>query len=218
MPKAFTESEREWISDKLLEAGQKYFATFGLKKTSVEELAEAAGISKGAFYLFYESKEALFMDVVEQAEQQFRVEVLAEVGRPGPTPHARLVAVLRKAFGLWKTVPILQVFTRGDYELLARKMPTDKMQEHFQSDYKFVGRLMARCREAGIPVCAPTEAVAGLLHGLFFFTLHENDLEPEAFARTNEIFLQLVAAYCLGEVAFPERGQGRTHSKKVKRA
>jgi AcrR family transcriptional regulator len=63
MPKAFTEQEKELIRKRLLEQGHKQFSAYGLRKTNIEELAEASGISKGAFYLFYTSKEALFMDV-----------------------------------------------------------------------------------------------------------------------------------------------------------
>ena len=68
MPKAFTVDEKELISKRLLEQGYKQFSTYGLKKTSIEGLAVAAGISKASFYVFYESKESLFMDIVEQAE------------------------------------------------------------------------------------------------------------------------------------------------------
>ena len=57
MPKAFSEAEKEMIRRKLLEQGYKQFSTYGLKKTNIDELAAAAGISKGAFYIFYESKE-----------------------------------------------------------------------------------------------------------------------------------------------------------------
>ena len=88
MPKGFTEHEKELIRKRLLEQGYKQFSAYGLKKTNVEELAEASGISKGAFYLFYESKEALFMDVIELAEERFRQEILAAIDLPGPSPRA----------------------------------------------------------------------------------------------------------------------------------
>ena len=78
MPKGFTEHEKELIRKRLLKEGYKQFSAYGLKKTNIEELAEAAKISKGAFYLFYESKEALFMDVVEVAEQRYRQETTGD--------------------------------------------------------------------------------------------------------------------------------------------
>ena len=65
MPRAFTEHERTVIGKRLLQQGYRQFSAYGLAKTNVEEIAKAAGISKGAFYIFYESKEALFMDVIE---------------------------------------------------------------------------------------------------------------------------------------------------------
>ena len=83
MPRAFTEQEKKRIEENLLEQGTKFFSQYGLKKTSVEELAVSVGISKAAFYLFYESKEALFMDVVELAEQQYRLSMLEMINQPG---------------------------------------------------------------------------------------------------------------------------------------
>jgi len=137
MPKAFTPQEKEWIGKRLLEQGYKQFSAYGLKKTNVEELAEAAGISKGAFYLFYESKEALFMDVAELAEKRFRQEILAAIDLPGPSPRARLFAVLKKAFTLFETIPILRFFTSSDYDLLFRRIPAEKLQEHLANDRVF---------------------------------------------------------------------------------
>ena len=201
MPKAFTQLEKELIGKRLLEQGYKLFSAYGLKKTNIEELAQAAGISKGAFYLFYESKEALFMDVAEMAERRFRVEILAAIDLPGPSPRARLIAVLKKAFNLLKTIPILQFFTRTDYDLLFRRMPAEKLQEHLASDRMFLEELVARCQQAGIPIQATTEQVSSLLYALFMTSLHEDDFGPNNFIGTIDLLLELVAAFCLGEVA-----------------
>src|SRR2546429_2822662 len=127
MPKAFTEQEKELIRKRLLEQGHKQFSAYGLQKTNIEELAEAAGISKGAFYLFYASKDALFMEVIEQIEQGFRQELLAVVDLPGPSPRARLFAVLQRAFHLFTTLPLLRFLTGNDYDLLFRRMPPRTM-------------------------------------------------------------------------------------------
>ena len=72
MPKAFSEHEKETIRAQLREKARKLFEKQGLKKTTVDELAQAAGISKGAFYLFYESKEELFLEILEALEADFR--------------------------------------------------------------------------------------------------------------------------------------------------
>jgi len=49
MPRAFTEREREVIRSRLRAAARDTFRAHGLRRTNVEELARAAGISKSAF-------------------------------------------------------------------------------------------------------------------------------------------------------------------------
>lgn len=200
MPKAFTEHEKELIGTRLLEQGYNLFSTYGLKKTSIGELADAAGISKGAFYNFYESKEALFLDVVELAEQRFRQEVLAVVDLPGPSPRARLLAVLKKAFATFRAIPILQFLTSSDYDLLYRRVPAEQLQEHLTSDRVFIEELVNRCQQAGIPIQASTEEINSLFYALVVTVLHEEDFGPLSLAGVIDTLLELVAAFCLGEV------------------
>lgn len=203
MPKAFSEQEKQTIQARLLEEGRKQFATFGLTKTRVEELATGAGISKGAFYNFYASKEALFMDVVEAAEKDFQQEVLTTLAQPGPSPHARLYAVLHKAFTLWKTIPILRIFTQADYAILARRIPPETFQAHLQSDSHFIEELIVRGQQVGIPIQVQPEQLDGLLHTLFFASLHEDDFGEGALTEAIEILLHLTVAFCLGDVKLP---------------
>ena len=200
MPKAFTEHEKDLISKRLIEQGYKLFSVYGLKKTSIEELAQAAGISKGAFYLFYESKEALFMDVAELAEQHFRQEILATVDLPGPSPRARLYAILKKAFSLMKTIPILQFLTGSDYDLIFRRTPPEKFQEHLANDRVFFDELIAHCQNAGISIQAKPDDIITLLYPLVLSILHEDDYGALRLGGGIDVFLELVAAFCLGEV------------------
>jgi AcrR family transcriptional regulator len=200
MPKGFTEHEKELIRKRLLKEGYKQFSVYGLKKTNIEELAEAAKISKGAFYLFYESKEALFMDVAELAEQRYRQEILAVIDLPGPSPRARLFAIFKKAFALLKEIPILQFFTSSDYDLLFRRIPVEKLQEHLASDRMFFKELVTRCQNAGIPIQAQSEEISSLLYPLVLSIMHEDDLSLNNFSGSIDLLLELVAAFCLGEV------------------
>jgi AcrR family transcriptional regulator len=212
MPKAFTDYEKELIGERLLEQGYKQFSAYGLKKTNIEELAQAAGISKGAFYIFYASKEALFMDVLERTEERFRQEVLAAIDLPGPSPRARLFAVLKKAFDLLKTMPLLQFLTGSDYDLLFRRVPVETFHEHLTNDRVFIEELITCCRKAGIPVRASVEEISSLLYALVLTILHQDDLGPYTLDSALDIYLELVAAFCLGEVELQLQGPMRSPS------
>jgi AcrR family transcriptional regulator len=200
MPGAFTENEKKIIGGKLLEQGYKKFAIYGLKKTNIEELANAAGISKGAFYIFYESKEALFMDVIELAEKRFRRELLEVIDLPGPSPRARLFAVLKKALNLLETIPILKFLTGSDYDLLFRKVPAEKLQEHLASDQVFLKEMITRCQNSGIPIRVQSEEFISLLYPLILSILHKDDMGVNYFGGNLDLLVELIAAFCLGEV------------------
>jgi len=200
MPKGFSEHEKELIRARLIQEGYQQFSAHGMKKTSIEELAAAARISKGAFYLFYESKEALFMDVVEEAERRSRQEIFAAIDRPGPTPRARLLGVLQAGFAMLNTIPMLQFFTGSDYDLLLSRVPPEKVREHLASDRLFLDELVSRCQQAGLPIRVRPEQIASLLYPLVLSSMHAAELSRNNFGGSLDGLLELVAAYCLGEV------------------
>src|ERR1700760_4115412 len=51
--------------DALVAAARAEFARKGLRGARIEDITAACGLSKGAFYLHYDSKEALFGELVE---------------------------------------------------------------------------------------------------------------------------------------------------------
>jgi AcrR family transcriptional regulator len=65
---------RQARHDRILEAASRLFADPGFAKTSVDEIAAAAGVSKGLVYDHYDSKEdllaAVFWRLVEQWDEE----------------------------------------------------------------------------------------------------------------------------------------------------
>jgi len=51
--------------DKIINAAQKVFSRFGYNGAGVAEICDEAGISKGAFYHHFESKQALFLRLLQ---------------------------------------------------------------------------------------------------------------------------------------------------------
>ena len=59
---AFYETRRRDLSEVAL----RLWAERGVERTSVAAIADEAGIAKGTFYLYYESKQALLLDVLRR--------------------------------------------------------------------------------------------------------------------------------------------------------
>lgn len=51
---------------KLLEAGKRIICKKGLDNTAVEEITEAAGVSKGTFYTYFRRKEDIVFELSRQ--------------------------------------------------------------------------------------------------------------------------------------------------------
>ncbi len=53
-----TDSSNPERAQRILDAAANLIAHYGYDKTTVDDIARAAGVSKGAIYLHYRSKEA----------------------------------------------------------------------------------------------------------------------------------------------------------------
>jgi AcrR family transcriptional regulator len=55
----------------ILNAAKPLFARFGLRKTTIDDIAQAAGLGKGTIYLYFTSKEDIFQAVVRDECDDF---------------------------------------------------------------------------------------------------------------------------------------------------
>lgn len=76
MGKAFTDEEKAMLRERLIEIAEHAFEKQHFNDVKVEDLAKSTGISKGAFYAFYKSKEEIFIDVLIRFEAKMQREML----------------------------------------------------------------------------------------------------------------------------------------------
>ena len=81
---ASAQSEKKSSRERLLEAAVKVFADRGYQAASVDEIAAAAGLSKGAVYWNFSSKDELFHALLEERIDR-QIEETAEFLRTAPT-------------------------------------------------------------------------------------------------------------------------------------
>jgi AcrR family transcriptional regulator len=76
MPKVVPEY-KEQAKRKIVEAGAHVFTEKGYHKTKMDDIAEKLGVSKGAIYQYFKSKEQLFFEVIDFFLQSRKDEVMA---------------------------------------------------------------------------------------------------------------------------------------------
>ncbi len=84
--------QREQTRRRLLEAAARVFARRGFEAASVEEIAEAAGYSRGAVYSNFRDKDDLYVTFLEERMSEEAAE-LAAVASAAPGWPARMAAL-----------------------------------------------------------------------------------------------------------------------------
>lgn len=199
MPKAFTEKEREILRAQMRQKGRLLFEKQGLKKTSVDELTEAVGISKGAFYIFFDSKEELFLEILEQIERDIQTAILGFSVKPGANARRNVSDLLKGFLLTWDAYPLLRNFSKADFDYLVRKVPAQRALQHARNDEEFTKDLVKKIKKEGIAVKASPRVVSSLIKSLFFVGLHREDLGRQAYEESMDVMADLVAGYIVGE-------------------
>src|SRR5919109_3664921 len=84
-PKSRRELYSEATRAALLETARAMFAERGFARTSLDEIANATQVTRGAVYHHFESKQALFEAVLESLEKDMAERVVAAAaGQPDP--------------------------------------------------------------------------------------------------------------------------------------
>ena len=80
-------------------AGLQLFTQYGYRKTSIDDIAQAAQVAKRTVYLHFENKAAVFLAILEYLGDQVR-QRFAAAESAGGTPVDRLTGLLDAYFGL----------------------------------------------------------------------------------------------------------------------
>ncbi|MBT8225405.1 MAG: TetR/AcrR family transcriptional regulator [Dactylosporangium sp.] len=173
MPRAFTTDEAAIIRSTLLGAGAACFARSGIRRTTVDELARAAGISKGAFYKFFPTKESLFLTLIEDYETSTHAEIEAAVRED---PGGGLEVLIDAALRATEQNPLLPVAMSDEGLALMRHMSDAEREAFVLRDVHLIDRILRVLSEAGVAVNVPANVLVGLLRALVFVGWHRREV------------------------------------------
>jgi AcrR family transcriptional regulator len=88
-------------ADVLLAAAFRVFAARGYRGTRLEDVADAAGVTKGAIYHYFDSKEELLRRAVQSRHRAMFAEIESALEREQAPAAARIRFVLRKVWLHW---------------------------------------------------------------------------------------------------------------------
>ncbi len=193
MPKGFTDQEKKNIELSLISAGKDAFGRFGIKKTSVDELAKSAGISKGAFYMFFQSKEDLYFSILGQYEKEIQNRIFELLNKDSGDDRQKMKEVLKEII---KTVEndffFQRLLAKNEYDYLRRRLSPQQVEAAFQTDIDFASQLTGIWRRNGKLKVDDTELITGVLRAVFMVFMHREDVGSERFMDVIDFLLDAV--------------------------
>ncbi|MFA9380799.1 MAG: TetR/AcrR family transcriptional regulator [Acetanaerobacterium sp.] len=190
MPRSFTEDERKYIKQRLVEQAKICLEQYGVRRTTVDELVKRANIPKGTFYLFYSSKELVFFDVLSELHEQLHTHIIGHVQSMGESATARDVADL--CMGVFQMVDqslLHRLIEDGELELLMRKLPPEVAAAHAGEDDMSMEKLISLL--PGVHIRPERIAVySAAMRAVFLTTLHRHEVGDELFDDALRVMLE----------------------------
>ena len=142
--------KREHRRREILQAARRVFGERGYHRTHVSDLIEAAGIARGTFYLYFESKDAVFHELLDELLGELRASIVGVDTEDGAAPvQTQLVETVRKLLG--KVVDNRLLTTIIVREAVGLDEEVDRRLQSFYSELlDYIRRALEKGKRMGI--------------------------------------------------------------------
>lgn len=113
--------------DAILNAAYQAFSTYGYRRTSMDDIAQGAGMSRSALYLHWRNKEDLFRSLAIRYFEEALRDMSAALAKPGQDTAAALMAA----------------FVAKDGKFMEAVLTTPHGEELMDAGFKVTGDLVA---------------------------------------------------------------------------
>ena len=182
MATAFTAEEKEAIRKKLHKVAKECLQRYGVKKSTVDQMAAMVDISKGSFYNFYSSKEMLFFAVLEEYQIDVMNRPTEQLDMEAKIDTNRLVELLYDFYQDFR-----YLFKNNEMELLIRKLPKEAITNHHLIDDRMVKKIVSRIN---IKENVSVEIVSALFRTIAMTILHIEEIGEEQFDTILKLVIQ----------------------------
>lgn len=186
-PKSMTQKEKEHVKNRFYEKGKELLLSLGVKKTNVEDITRAAGMSKGSFYLYFTSKEEFFFDIFDGFHKKFKEEAFKAIGgKKGDDLRNSLKGLLMDAFMNEENAAFY--LRSADLEYLLYKLPPEQIASHLAEDNDMIIELI---KHGGITMEENDAMVLSNLMKTIFLTRCSGEmLNEKVMERTIEVLVE----------------------------
>jgi AcrR family transcriptional regulator len=181
----------------LMEAAGKVCSKRGLQQASIDEVAETAGFTKGAFYANFKNKEELFLSMLDERFAE-RLRELDELGRD----DGEAISVARQAgLDIARHMGADPEWNRLFFEFAAYAVRNPEFRDELVTRYRTLQQRIAdvygrRADDLNGPLPVSIDEIALMSFAMVNGLALEQLLEPEAVPQ--EIYATLLTIFVAG--------------------
>jgi len=148
-------SKEELVKQEIVLKAQSLFKQFGLKKTTMDEIAFACGKAKSTLYHYFKSKEEVFEEVLQLEVTNLRKEVKSHVDEVKSvkdkimtyfiTFHTEVVNKLN----LYRTIKLEMTSNAVHLSLPNKKYRIDSVQRFIEFEKNYLSRILDDAYDSG---------------------------------------------------------------------
>ncbi|MFC4553257.1 MULTISPECIES: TetR/AcrR family transcriptional regulator [Halorussus] len=201
--RGFGDDERERIREQLRETGRDLFTRYGLEKTTIADLTDPVDIANSTFYQFYDSKERLYFEIMQEEGERLAEDIIAESFEAEDDPEEAIVAFLTLLCDSMETNPLVhRLVVDDDLRRLTEQFTDAEMRGRREQSVAFLAPYLERWREEGRIREADVDVLAGVLGVAKFLPYHREDFhDDEYYEAVREEFIATLAAGMVRDAA-----------------
>jgi AcrR family transcriptional regulator len=197
MPPAFTAEEKARITRLLLETGEQLFTSQGLRKTSLEELMAPTGVAKSSFYVFFDSKEALYLELMIRQSSEVKRKVIDGALLSTDDSREGLRRFLYATLDELSTNPLWRRLMTHPEEMqaVARKLDPARVTAMDDNPVTALNAFVADRTRAGTLRPAEPAVIIGVLQCVLLVPMFAERLgDPALYPKILDLLVDIVAA------------------------
>ena len=181
--------------------GKELFSTKGYKDTNVSGITKAAGMATGTFYLYYTSKDSLFMDIYLDENRKLKKRIMKGIDLKGDPLEVIKEMMFLNYKGMKKNPILREWYNRDTFAPIERKYREENGIEHVEFMYDiFIGAIQEWQKEGKMRNDIDCEMIMAIFAALTNIDTHKEEIGLQYFPKLMDYVAEFIMKGSYGKV------------------
>ncbi|MGH7808031.1 MAG: TetR/AcrR family transcriptional regulator [Thermodesulfobacteriota bacterium] len=181
-PQIAYRSKSSGRKEEIIKITAQLFSEKSYHDVTMEEIAEKVGVAKGTIYLYFESKEKLYLEILEDRYEAIESLLEKEIAKSDPAPQ-KLRKILRIIFKFYRqNLDVLRILSRDETHLIREHYEFTEHWRHRR--IKLYEKILEKGVKEGsfLPtnIKLTSQIIFGLVRSVMFFYKTDKSAEETA--------------------------------------